>query len=182
MTRVIAHLDEVLPEDAILTNGAGNYAVWLHRFHRYRRRGTQLAPTSGAMGYGLPAAIAAKLRHPARTVVCFAGDGCFMMYPQELATAMQHGAAVIVLVVDNGMLGTIRMHQEREYPGRVSATALRNPDFVKLAESFGAHAERVGRSEDFPAAFERARAAGRPALLSLRTDPAQLSPTTRLGA
>ena len=182
MTRVVAHLDAQLPEDAILSNGAGNYTVWVHRFYRYRRRATELAPTSGAMGYGLPAAIAAKLARPQRTVVCFAGDGCFMMYPQELATAVQYGAAVIVLVVNNGMLGTIRMHQEREYPGRVSGTRLRNPDFGALARSFGAHAEVVQRSADFPAAFARAQASGLPALLDLRTDPAQITPAARLPA
>jgi len=180
MAQVMGHLNEHLPEDAILSNGAGNYTVWVHRFYRYRRRATELAPTSGAMGYGLPAAIAAKLQHPRRTVVCFAGDGCFMMYPQELATAMQYGAAIIVLVVNNGMLGTIRMHQEREYPGRVSSTGLRNPDFVALARSFGAFAERVERSGDFAAAFARAQASGLPALLDLRTDPRQITPVARL--
>ncbi|HEY4350625.1 MAG TPA: thiamine pyrophosphate-binding protein, partial [Paraburkholderia sp.] len=118
--QVVAHLNEVLPDDAVIANGAGNYTVWVHRFYRYRRPATELAPTNGAMGYGFPAAIAAKLRNPARTVVAFAGDGCFMMYPQELATAMQFGAPLVVIVVNNSMLGTIRMHQEREYPGRVS--------------------------------------------------------------
>src|SRR6202012_4086520 len=141
LTQVVSHLNESLPDDAIIANGAGNYTVWVHRFYRYRRRATEMAPTSGAMGYGLPAAIAAKLKYPERQVVCFAGDGCFMMYPQELATAVQFGAAIIVIVVNNGMLGTIRMHQEREYPGRVSSTNLRNPDFVALARAFGAFAE-----------------------------------------
>jgi acetolactate synthase-1/2/3 large subunit len=132
------------------------------------------------MGYGLPAAVAAKLLHPQRTVVCFAGDGCFMMYPQELATAHQYGAAVIVIVVNNGRYGTIRMHQEREYPGRTHATELANPDFVALARAFGAHAERVGRSADFPAAFARARQAGGPALIELKMDPQQSTPQLRL--
>ncbi len=127
LASVVAYLSENLPDDAVIANGAGNYAVWVHRFYRYRQARTQLAPTNGAMGYGLPAAIAASLRDPQRSVVCFAGDGCFMMYPQELATAAQFGATPVVIVVNNGMLGTIRMHQEREYPGRVSATRLDNP-------------------------------------------------------
>ncbi|SMF43307.1 thiamine pyrophosphate-binding protein [Pseudogulbenkiania subflava] len=180
MGKVMTHLREVLPADAIVSNGAGNYAVWVHRFYRYRRPATELAPTNGAMGYGLPAAIAAKLQHPERQVVCFAGDGCFMMYPQELATARQFGAAVVVIVVNNGMYGTIRMHQEREYPSRPFATDLQNPDFVALAQALGAHAEAVGRSEDFPAAFARATQAGRPALIELKVDPRQITPQARL--
>jgi acetolactate synthase-1/2/3 large subunit len=180
MSGVVAHLNEVLPDDAIITNGAGNYTVWVHRFYQYHQLGTELAPTNGAMGYGLPAAVAAKLEHPDRTVVCFAGDGCFMMYPQELATAMQFGAAIIVLIVNNGMLGTIRMHQEREYPGRVSGTNLVNPDFVTFAQSFGAHAERVESDAEFPAAFARARAAGKAAVIELCTDPLQIGPQSRL--
>ena len=178
--QVVSHLNEVLPDDAVISNGAGNYTVWVHRFYKYRHRATELAPTNGAMGYGFPAAIAAKLQDPARTVVCFAGDGCFMMYPQELATAVQYGAAVIVIVVNNEMLATIRMHQEREYPGRVSSTTLVNPDFVAMAKAFGAFGERVDRSEDFPAAFARAQQSGLPALLELRTDPAQITPAARL--
>ncbi|AHL75108.1 thiamine pyrophosphate-binding protein [Stutzerimonas stutzeri] len=180
MGAVVAHLNDVLPDDAIITNGAGNYTVWVHRFYRYRKPATELAPTNGAMGYGLPAAIAAKLYAPERSVVCFAGDGCFMMYPQELATAMQYGAPIVVIVVNNGMLATIRMHQEREYPGRISATELVNPDFVALAKAFGAYAERVDRTEDFAAAFARARESGIPALLDLRTDPKQITPQARL--
>ncbi|EJV1370692.1 thiamine pyrophosphate-binding protein [Pseudomonas aeruginosa] len=180
LASVVAYLSENLPDDAVIANGAGNYAVWVHRFYRYRQARTQLAPTNGAMGYGLPAAIAASLRDPQRSVVCFAGDGCFMMYPQELATAAQFGATPVVIVVNNGMLGTIRMHQEREYPGRVSATRLANPDFVALARAFGAHAERVECSADFPAAFRRARESGRPALLELLTDPRQITPQARL--
>ncbi|OWT74833.1 thiamine pyrophosphate-binding protein [Achromobacter sp. HZ28] len=180
LSAVVAHLSATLPDDAIISNGAGNYTVWVHRFFRYKQLGTELAPTNGAMGYGLPAAIAAKLARPASTVVCFAGDGCFMMYPQELATAAQFGAAVIVVVVNNGMLGTIRMHQEREYPGRVSGTALMNPDFQVFAQSFGAYAERIEHESEFPAAFERARASGRPALLELVTDPLQITPAARL--
>ena len=180
LAAVVSHLSEVLPEDAVISNGAGNYAVWVHRFYRYRAARCQLAPTNGAMGYGFPAAIAAKLRDPQRSVVCFAGDGCFMMYPQELATAVQYGAALIVIVVNNGMLGTIRMHQEREYPGRISATELRNPDFAALARAFGAHGELVERTEDFAAAFQRAQASGKPALIELRTDPRQITPVARL--
>jgi len=176
----VAHLDRVLPDDAILSNGAGNYTVWLHRFYAYRRPRTELAPTCGAMGYGLPAAIAAKLRAPDRTVVCFAGDGCFLMYPQELATAAQAGANVIVVVVNNGMYGTIRMHQEKRYPGRVSGTGIATPDFVQMAQSCGAWAERVERTEDFAPAFARALAAGRPAVLELVTDPRQITPAMRI--
>jgi thiamine pyrophosphate-dependent acetolactate synthase large subunit-like protein len=129
-----------------------------YRFYRYRQHATELAPTSGAMGYGLPVAVAAKLKHPERQVVCFAGDGCFMMYPQELATAAQYGAAAIVIAVNNGMLGTIRMHQEREYPGRISSTNWQNPRFAALAHAFGAFGEVVERTEDFPEAFARAQA------------------------
>lgn len=180
LAQVVGHLNAVLPDNAVIANGAGNYTVWVHRFYRYRQPATELAPTNGAMGYGFPAAIAAKLRDPQRTVVCFAGDGCFMMYPQELATAMQFGAPLIVIVVNNGMLATIRMHQEREYPGRISATSLVNPDFVALARAFGAHAECVERTEDFPAAFERAQRAGTAALIELRTDPRQITPVARL--
>ncbi|AUT64008.1 thiamine pyrophosphate-binding protein [Paraburkholderia terrae] len=182
LAQVVGHLSEVLPDDAVIANGAGNYTVWVHRYYRYRQPATELAPTNGAMGYGFPAAIAASLRDPKRSVVCFAGDGCFMMYPQELATAVQFGAPLIVIVVNNGMLGTIRMHQEREYPGRVSATRLENPDFIAFAKSFGAHAERVERTEDFAAAFERAQKAGVAALIELVTDPRQITPTNRLSA
>jgi acetolactate synthase-1/2/3 large subunit len=182
LAQVVAHLNEVLPDDAVISNGAGNYTVWVHRFYRYRNPATELAPTNGAMGYGFPAAIAAKIRNPERQVVCFAGDGCFMMYAQELATAVQFGAPLIVIVVNNGMLGTIRMHQEREYPGRVSATQLVNPDFIAMARAFNAHAELVERTEDFPAAFERAQRAGVAALIELRTDPRQITPVNRLSA
>jgi acetolactate synthase-1/2/3 large subunit len=179
---IVAHLDRNLAERSIVTSGAGNYTIWVHRFYRYRALRTELAPTSGAMGYGLPAAVAAKLRHPDRTVVCFAGDGCFMMYPQEFATAVERNAAIIVLVVNNGTFGTIRMHQERRFPRRVSGTGIANPDFVALARSLGGHAERVERTEDFPPAFLRAVDAGRPALIEIRVDPRQLTPNFRLGA
>lgn len=182
MGPVVSMLDSTLQDDAIMTNGAGNYSVWLHRFYRYRQGRTQLAPTCGAMGYGFPAAIAAKLRHPDRDVVCFAGDGCFLMYPQELATAMQYGAACIVILVNNGMYGTIRMHQEKRFPGRISGTAIYNPDFVALAQSFGAYGELVESTDAFAAAFDRARASGKPAVLELRTDPRQITPAMRLQA
>ena len=180
MGEVMAYLSETLPEDAIITNGAGNYTVWVHRFFQYKRYRTQLAPTSGSMGYGVPAAVAAKLAAPERTAVSFSGDGCFMMLGQELATAVQFGAAAIFIVVNNGMLGTIRMHQERKYPERVIATDLHNPDFVALAQAYGAHGEQVIRTEDFPAAFERAQASGKPALLELIVDPEALTPKQTL--
>jgi acetolactate synthase-1/2/3 large subunit len=176
---VIAHLRERLPDDAVLTNGAGNYTVWCHRFYEFHRYGTQLAPCAGAMGYGIPAAIAAKLLHPGRTVVCVSGDGDFLMSGHELATAAQYGAAIVVLVVNNGMLGTIRMHQERQF-GRGVATDLVNPDFVAYGRAFGAHAALVERTEDFAAAFEEALAAGRPALLELRVDPEAITPRATL--
>ena len=179
---VIRHLATHLPADAILANGAGNFTVWVHRFFTYRQPRTELAPTSGAMGYGFPASIAASLRYPDRMTVCVAGDGDFLMYPQELATAAQYGARVIVLVVNNGMYGTIRMHQDRRFPGRVSSTDLAGPDFVALAKSFGAHAERVETTEAFAPAFERACAAGRSAVLELVMDRDQITPDRRLSA
>jgi acetolactate synthase-1/2/3 large subunit len=179
---VIRHLATRLPADAILANGAGNFSVWVHRFFTYRRPRTELAPTSGSMGYGVPASIAASLRYPNRMTVCVAGDGDFLMYSQELATAAQYGARVIMLVVNNGMYGTIRMHQERRFPGRVSSTDLVGPDFVALAKSFGAHAERVETTESFAAAFERACAADRSAVLELVMDRDQITPDRRLNA
>jgi acetolactate synthase-1/2/3 large subunit len=176
LSEVMALLRERLPPEAVFTCGAGNFTVWAHRFYEFSRYGTQLAPRSGAMGYGVPAALTAKLLHPDRPVVCLAGDGDFLMSGQELATAVQFGLAIVVLVVNNGMYGTIRMHQERHYPGRVIGTDLVNPDFVAYAESFGAYGELVERTEDFADAFERALAAGRPALLELRVDPEAISP------
>jgi acetolactate synthase-1/2/3 large subunit len=178
MSEVVRHLAEVLPADAILTNGAGNFAAWLHRFHRHRATHTQLAPTSGAMGYGYPAAIAAKSVHPDRDVICIAGDGDYLMTGQEIATAVQYGINVVVVVVDNGTYGTIRMHQEGHYPGadRVIATDLRNPDFVKYAEAFGAFGVRCERTEDFPAALAAARNAGRPAVVHLITSAEDIAP------
>ncbi|CZZ93247.1 thiamine pyrophosphate protein [Bordetella ansorpii] len=177
---VMAHLEEVLPADAIMTNGAGNYATWLHRFHRFNNYGTQLAPTSGSMGYGLPAAVGAKRVQPEKTVICFAGDGCFMMHGQEFATAVQYDLPIIVLLIDNGMYGTIRMHQEKHYPGRVSATVLKNPDFAAYAQAFGGYGERVETTEQFAPALERAMASGKPAILHLLIDPETISPSTTL--
>jgi len=180
LAATIGWLSDNVPEDAIVASGAGNYTIWVHRYFRYRQPRTEMAPTSGSMGYGVPAGIAAKLRHPEREVIAFAGDGCFLMYPQELGTAVQHNANLIIIVVNNGMYGTIRMHQERRYPGRVVATQLVNPDFVALAHSYGIFAERVDTTERFPDAYRRARAARRPALLELRVDPEQLTPSLRV--
>ena len=182
MWDVMQHLESVLPADAILCNGAGNYATWVHRFHRYRGFRTQLAPTSGAMGYGVPAAIGAKAVHPDRMVIAFAGDGCFLMTGQELATAVQYQLNVIFIVVNNGMYGTIRMHQEREFPGHVYGTALSNPDFAAYARAFGAHGELVENTAEFAPAFERAKNAGKPALIEIRIDPEAISPNTTLQA
>jgi acetolactate synthase-1/2/3 large subunit len=176
LSEVVAHVAAVLGPDAIICNGAGNFAAWLHRFFRYRNFRTELAATSGAMGYGFPAALAAKLLCPEREAICFAGDGDFLMTGQELATAVQYEANVVTVVVDNGSYGTIRAHQERRYPGRVIATELRNPDFAAYARAFGAWGERVERTADFPAAFEAARRAGRPALVHLVTDVEDIAP------
>jgi acetolactate synthase I/II/III large subunit len=179
---VMAHLRKRLPPDSIVTNGAGNYSGWVQRFYQYTGYRTQLAPTNGAMGYGVPSAIAAKLVHPERVVVSFSGDGCFMMNGQELATAVQYDLPVIFVVVDNGMYGTIRMHQEREYPAREYGSALKNPDFVALAKAYGLMAERVEQTADFEPAFERALSAGKPALLELRIDPEAITTRTTLSA
>ncbi|HNB26787.1 MAG TPA: thiamine pyrophosphate-binding protein [Alphaproteobacteria bacterium] len=180
MGEIMAWLEQRLPEDAIMTNGAGNYATWLHRFHRHRRFRTQLAPTNGSMGYGVPAAIAAKGVAPDRLVVSFNGDGCYMMNGQELATAVQYGLPVIFVVVNNGTYGTIRMHQERTYPGRVSGTDLVNPDFVALAKAYGAHGELVEKTADFAPAFERSAKAGKPALIEIRLSAEVLTPRQTL--
>jgi acetolactate synthase-1/2/3 large subunit len=178
--RVIRWLSDNLPDDAILTNGAGNFAAFLHRYFAYKRFGTQLAPTSGSMGYGFPAAVAASVEHPGRPVVCVAGDGDVQMTLNEMSTAVQHGAAPIVVVMNNGRYGTIRMHQERHYPGRVSGSDLANPDFAALARAYGGHGECVERTEDFPAAFARARASGTVAVIECRVDPAALTPSQTL--
>ena len=175
-------LRERLPADAVICNGAGNFATWVHRYYRFRGWATQLAPTSGSMGYGLPAAVMAKRSHPDRIVVALAGDGDVMMCVQEFATAVQYGAAIVVVVLDNRMYGTIRMHQERDYPGRVSATTLKNPDFRALAIAFGGHGERVERTEEFAPAFERGLASGLPAMLHCLVDPQALTPTRTLDA
>ena len=173
---IVAQVRDALPDDAIITNGAGNYAGWVGRFFQFRDRGTQLAPQGGSMGYGFPAAIAAKLRHPERTVVAFAGDGCFLMAATEFATAMQRQVPVVVIVVNNRMYGAIRAHQERAYPGRPVGTDLHNPDFADFARSFGGFGAIVEKTKDFPAAFERAMAAKCPAIIELRVDPEELSP------
>jgi acetolactate synthase-1/2/3 large subunit len=180
MGHVMEVLRDTLPSDAIMTNGAGNFAIWLHRFWRFRQFGTQLAPTSGSMGYGLPAAVAGKLRHPEREVVCLAGDGCFQMTMQEFGTAVQFGAKIIVILIDNGVYGTIRMHQEREYPARISATDLQNPDFAMIASAYGAHSETVVKNEEFLPALERSRKSGKAALIHIKTDPEAITPTTTL--
>ena len=182
LAQVMVWLREHLPRDAILTNGAGNYSAWLHRFYQYGGFRTQLAPTSGAMGYGVPAAVAAKLVYPERTIISFSGDGCFLMNGQELATAVQYHLPIVFIVINNSMFGTIRMHQERDYPGRVYGTDLVNPDFAALARAYGAMGEIVTRTGQFAPAFERALAAGGPALLELRIDPEAISPQTTLAA
>lgn len=182
MAEIMDWLNGELPENAIICNGAGNYTGWVHRFRRFRRFRTQLAPTNGAMGYGVPAAVAAKLVHPDRPVIAFAGDGCFMMNGQELATAMQYGSHMITIVVNNGMFGTIRMHQERNYPDRVSATELHNPDFVALAASYGAYSELVTSTDQFAGAFKRASEAGRPALIEIQIEKEVISHNTTLSA
>lgn len=180
LERVVAHLSDGLAEDAIICNGAGNYAAWVHRYFQYKGWRTQLAPTCGSMGYGLPAAIAAACEFPERTVVCFAGDGCLQMTLQELGTAVQQRANLILLVCDNQRYGTIRMHQQRHFPGRVSGTELVNPDFTAWAKAYGAYAETVARTEDFPVAFERAEQANGPAVLWLQMDRRALSPSLTL--
>jgi acetolactate synthase-1/2/3 large subunit len=176
LSAVMGALRERLGPDAILTNGAGNFSVWAHRFYEFHRYPTQLGPQSGSMGYGVPAAIAAKAVHPDRIVVCLAGDGDFLMTGQELATAVQEELDVVILVVNNGMYGTIRMHQERHYPGRVIGTDLRNPDFVALARAYGAHGALVERSEEVGDALDEALGCGRPALIELRVDPQAITP------
>lgn len=175
-----AWLRDNLPADVILTNGAGNFTVWPNKFFRFGREARLLAPQSGAMGYGVPAAVAAKVAFPGRTVVCFAGDGDFQMNCQELGTAMQAGAQPIVLILNNGIYGTIRAHQERHYPARVSGTVLENPDFVMLAKAYGYHAERVEKTEDFPAAMQRALASKTGAVLDLDISPEALTPRQTL--
>jgi acetolactate synthase-1/2/3 large subunit len=180
MVEVMASVRELLPRDAIITTGAGNYAAWSHRFYRYTQPGTQIAPLSGAMGYGLPAAIAQKLIYPERVVVAFAGDGCFQMSGHELGTAVQHGLNVIVVLIDNGIHGSIRVHQERNFPGRVIGTSIVNPDFVTYAQAFGAQAERIETAAEFGPALQRALAATKPAVLVLQLDPDAITPDASL--
>jgi acetolactate synthase-1/2/3 large subunit len=179
---IIVSLRDKLPADAVICNGAGNFSVWVHRYHRFRRYGTQLAPIAGSMGYGVPAAIAAKRLTPERTVIAFAGDGDFLMTGQEFATAVQHDLPIIVVVCDNGMYGTIRMHQERDYPGHVVGTSLRNPDFAAYARAFGGYGATVETTADFLPAFEAAQKSGKPAILHLKIDPQAITPTTTLDA
>jgi acetolactate synthase-1/2/3 large subunit len=176
LAKVITHLSDTLPDDAVITNGAGNYTIWLHRYYSYRQLGTQIAPKSGSMGYGLPAAIAAQLRYPERKVVCLAGDGCFMMASQEFATAIQQHLPIIIVIVNNAMYGSIRMHQELNFPNRPSGTDLFNPDFAALARCYGAFGEAIDRHEDFPDAFARALEAGKPAIIELRVNRMQITP------
>ncbi|MDP8993602.1 MAG: thiamine pyrophosphate-binding protein [Pseudomonadota bacterium] len=178
--QVVARMREALPADTIVCNGAGNFSGWWHRYWRYAGLPSQLAPTNGSMGYGVPAAVAAALRFPGRRVVAVAGDGDFLMNGQELATAVRHGADLLVLVVDNGSYGTIRMHQERDYPGRVSGTELRNPDFAALARAYGGWAETVERTEDFAPALDGALAAKGVKLLHLKTDVEHITTATTI--
>jgi acetolactate synthase-1/2/3 large subunit len=182
MCEIMGWLDANLPEDTIYTNGAGNFTVWLHRFHRYRSYRTQVAPICGSMGYGVPAALAAKFARPEATVICIAGDGDFQMTGTELATAVAHGLKLRVLILNNGMLATIRMHQEKTYPGRVSGTDLDagNPDFTAFAKAYGAYGERVERTQDFAAAFQRADAHEGPAVLEIMIDPEAMTPAMSL--
>jgi acetolactate synthase-1/2/3 large subunit len=177
---IVVWLREHLRGDALICNGAGNYAVWVHRYYRHRRFATQFSPTSGSMGYGIPAAVGVKRIHPDRTVVVVSGDGDFLMNGQEFATAVQYRAPIIVIVADNGQYGTIRMHQERHYPGRIVGTQLRNPDFAAYARAFGGFGTVVARTADFPAAFEAAERSGLPAIIHLMVDPEAITPTTTL--
>jgi acetolactate synthase-1/2/3 large subunit len=176
----VVWLRERLPADTIVVNGAGNYAIWVHRYWRYTSLTGQLAPTSGSVGYSVPAGVMAKRQCPERPVVVFAGDGCFLMNGQEFATAVQYDIPVVVIVVDNGMYATIRMHQERDYPGRVSGTSLRNPDFAALARAYGGHGETVRSTADFAPAFERAMASGKPAIIHCFLDPQAVTPARTL--
>jgi len=179
---VIVEMARRLPDDAIICHGAGNYTGWVQRYYPFRRFRTQISPVNGSMGYGFPAAVAAKLLYPERPVVAIAGDGCFLMTGQELATAAQYGANPIVVVMNNGIYGTIRAHQERHYPGRSIGTDLTNPDFAQLARAYGAWAETVARTEDFAPAFERALRSGRLALIEVTVSPEAISTRTTISA
>ncbi len=180
MCDVVGHMRDVLPRDAIVTNGAGNYAIWTHRFFPYLAYGAQLAPTCGSMGYGLPAAISAALTQPNRDVVCMAGDGCFMMTCQEFATAVQYGANLVVLVINNSMFGTIRMHQEKNFPRRISGTDLKNPDFAEMARAFGGFGKTVTENSEFSTVFAEARSFDGPALIEIRLDSKAITPVLTL--
>jgi acetolactate synthase I/II/III large subunit len=179
---VIVWLREHLPPDALVCSGAGNFSAWVHRFYRFRRFATHIGPTSGSMGYGVPSAVGVKRLHPERTVVAISGDGDFLMNGQEFATAVQYGLPFVTIVVDNGLYGTIRMHQEREYPGRIVATQLRNPDFAAYARAFGGYGATVEKTDDFAPAFEAATRSGQPAILHLKVDPEAITPMTTLSA
>ena len=182
MGRAFKELQKKLPADFIVTIDAGNFSGWVHRFLTYARPGRELGPISGSMGYSVPAAVAASLVHKDRLVIGCVGDGGFMMSGQEVATAVQHGGKPIILVFNNNMYGTIRMHQEREHPGRVSGTDLVNPDFAELGRALGAHGETVTKTEEFAPAFERAMKSGKPAVIELKTDPEQVSTRTTIAA
>jgi acetolactate synthase-1/2/3 large subunit len=171
-----------LPADSIITNGAGNFSTWMHRFYRFSKFATLLGPTSGSMGYGLPAAVGAKRLYPERTVLCVAGDGDFLMNGQEFATAVQYDLPIIVVIMDNGMYGTIRAHQEREFPSRIIGTELRNPDFAAYAKAFGGFGATVEKTEQFADAFKAAKASGKPSIIHLKVDPQAISPATTLDA
>ena len=177
---VIAWLRATVPSDTIVCNGAGNYASWIHRFYRFRQFGTHIAPTSASMGYGIPAAVAMARLHPDRLVLSINGDGDFLMNGQDFATAVQYDLPIVAIVADNGSYGTIRMHQEREFPGRVSATTLRNPDFAAYARAFGGFGTTVNATAEFPAAFAAARASGLPSIIHLKIDPDAILPNTTL--
>ncbi|MBO0759554.1 MAG: thiamine pyrophosphate-binding protein, partial [Bradyrhizobiaceae bacterium] len=177
---ILIWLRENLPADAILCNGAGNFAAWIHRFFRFRRFASHFAPTSGSMGYGVPAAVAMQRLYPDRVVVGISGDGDFLMNGQEFATAVQFDLPIIIVIPDNSSYGTIRMHQEREYPGRISATELRNPDFAAYARAFGGYGALVEKTADFADAFAAARGSGKPAIIHLKIDPEAITPATTL--
>jgi acetolactate synthase-1/2/3 large subunit len=179
---IVVGLRDALPADAIVTTGAGNFSIWVQRFYRHRKYGTQYAPISGSMGYGLPAAVAMKRLTPERTVIAFCGDGDFMMTGQEFATAVQHELPIVVVIVDNGMYGTIRMHQERHHPGRVIATSLKNPDFAAYARAFGGYGATVEKTSDFTSALKAAQESGKPAIIHIKVDPQAITPSTTLDA
>jgi acetolactate synthase-1/2/3 large subunit len=178
MEVVIKKLSNILPEETIITNGAGNYNGWLHRYFTYKGWRTQVGSTSGSMGYGLPAAVAAKLIHHDKEVICLSGDGCFQMTMQEFGTACQYGLNIIIIISNNSVYGTIKMHQEKAFPGRPSGTSMVNPNFAELAKSYGGHGEVVLSTDQFSGALERARNSNKPAILDLRTDPKAINPQT----